>query len=247
MKNKNVLIVGATSSLARAFAAELALQGANLILSARNLNEAEKIASDLTIRFGCKTSVKKFTAENYDEHQHFFEEVVNSNSTIDGAFVSIGELGEQAKAQTQFSAAKTIIESNYLGVASLLTYIANYFEIRKEGFIIVIGSVAGDRGRQSNYVYGSAKSALATFVQGLRNRLAKANVHVMTVKPGFIDSKMTFGKPGMFLVASPKTAAIAIYQALKAKKLIVYVPWFWAIIMLIIRSVPERLFMRLKL
>jgi decaprenylphospho-beta-D-erythro-pentofuranosid-2-ulose 2-reductase len=247
MKDKNVLIIGSTSSLARAFAAELASNGANLILAARNLSEAEKIASDLNIRFGCTTSACKFMAENYDEHEGFFEGLTVKYGTIHGVFVSIGELGEQAEAQTKFSAAKTIIESNYLGVASILTYVGNYFERRKDGFIIVIGSVAGDRGRQSNYVYGSAKAALATFVQGLRNRLAKVNVLVLTVKPGFIDSKMTFGKQGMFLVSSPQTAAHAIYRALQRKKLIVYVPWFWAIIMLIIRSVPERLFVRLKL
>ncbi len=247
MKNKNVLIVGATSTLARAFAEELAIRGANLILAARNLSEAEKIAADLRIRFGITASAAIFIAENYHDHQDFFKQVVTSNSTIDGVFISIGELGEQAKAQAEFSSAKTIIESNYLGVVSLLTHVANYFEDRKGGFIIVIGSVAGDRGRQSNYIYGSAKSALATFVQGMRNRLAKANVQVMTIKPGFMDSKMTFGKQGMFLVASPKTAAKAIYKALQAGELIVYVPCFWTIIMLLIRSVPERIFMRLKL
>jgi decaprenylphospho-beta-D-erythro-pentofuranosid-2-ulose 2-reductase len=247
MKNKNVLIIGSTSSLARAFATELASNGANLILAARNFSEAEKIASDLNIRFGCKTSACRFIAENYDEHESFFEDLIAKYDTIYGVFVSIGELGAQAEAQRQFSAAKTIIESNYLGVASILTYVGNYFENRKDGFIIVIGSVAGDRGRQSNYVYGSAKAALATFVQGLRNRLAKVNVLVLTVKPGFIDSKMTFGKQGMFLVAKPKTAAQVIYQAMQKKKLIVYVPWFWAMIMIMIRSVPERLFVRLKL
>jgi short-subunit dehydrogenase len=107
--------------------------------------------------------------------------------------------------------------------------------------------VAGDRGRQSNYIYGSAKGALSLFLQGLRNRLAKAGVHVMTVKPGFVDTKMTFGKPGMFLVAQPEQVATEVFKAFQKQRNVVYVPWFWFWIMAIIRAIPEALFKTLKL
>src|SRR6185369_4567811 len=136
---------------------------------------------------------------------------------------------------------------NYTGVVSLMTYVANYMEKQGKGTIIGITSVAGDRGRMSNYIYGSAKAALTAFMQGLRSRMFKCGVHVMTVKPGFVDTKMTFGKPAMFLVAKPVTVAAAIVKAMRAGKDEIYVPWFWAFIMLIIRYVPEPIFKRLKM
>ena len=124
---------------------------------------------------------------------------------------------------------------------------AQRFEDKGSGFIIGIGSVAGDRGRQSNYVYGSAKGAFHLFLQGLRNRLSSRGVHVLTVKPGFVDSPMTFGKEGLFLVASPEKVARAILRALKRRRNVIYVPWFWHWIMLIICCIPEFIFKRLKL
>jgi short-subunit dehydrogenase len=248
LRFENVLIVGATSSLARAFATHLAKRGARLILAARNLDEAQRLAQDLKVRYGAETTALRFVAEDYKGHLEFFEAALAKMGTIDGVFIAVGELGEQKACQVDFEQARRVIESNFTGVASLLTPVANYFEARRSGFIVAIGSVAGDRGRQSNYVYGSAKAALAAYMQGLRNRLASACVQVLTVKPGFLDTKMTFGKvAGGPLMADVDSVAKEIIRAIDAKQNVVYVPWFWAHIMQIIRMIPERLFMRLKL
>ena len=130
---------------------------------------------------------------------------------------------------------------------SLLTALATFFEKKKSGFIVGISSVAGDRGRQSNYVYGSAKGAFALFLQGLRNRLHPAGVRVLTVKPGFIDTRMTFGEVAPGMAADPEAVGAAILKALDRNRSVIYVPWFWRYIMLVIRSIPEPIFKRLRL
>ncbi|MBC6417863.1 MAG: SDR family oxidoreductase [Prochloron sp. SP5CPC1] len=247
MKGKAVLLIGATSSIGRALAHEMAQQGAALHLGARDGFEVERVAQDIGIRYQVPISWSTFEALDYETHPELLQKAVDNLGTLDGIVVSLGELGYQKTAQMDFNHAQRIIHSNYTGVLSILTHTANYLEQQGHGFIVGISSVAGDRGRQSNYTYGSAKGALSLFLQGLRNRLFKSGVHVMTVKPGFVDTKMTFGKPGMFLVASPKQVAAAIMKAMHSKKDIVYIPWFWFWIMLIIRIVPEWLFKRLKL
>lgn len=244
---QSVLIVGATSAIARALAGELASSGAAVHLAARNVCEAGRIANDLSVRYQVPTSCSRFEAGAWQEHEEFFAQAVSSLGKIDLVIVSIGELYDQSEAQNNPELALNMIQSNYTGVVSLMTYAANYLEARRQGAIVCIASVAGDRGRMSNYIYGSAKAGLAAFLSGLRSRLFKAGVHVMTVKPGFVDTKMTFGKPAMFLVAKPKAVAAAILKALRQGKDEVYVPWFWAYIMLIIRSVPEAIFKRTKL
>jgi decaprenylphospho-beta-D-erythro-pentofuranosid-2-ulose 2-reductase len=247
MKGQTILIVGATSSLARAFAAQVARDGANLVLCGRNQGEVERIALDLSVRFCCQTAFSPFEARATDEHEAFFNDAVAKFGSLEGMFVAVGELGDQKEAEREFGAAKSIIESNYLGVVSLLTHAGNYFEGKRRGFIAAVGSVAGDRGRQSNYVYGSAKAGLATYLSGLRNRLTKSNVQVITVKPGFLDTKMTFGKAGLFLVASPNQAAQEVYRGIERQCSVIYVPSFWRLVMLIIRSIPERVFVQMKL
>lgn len=247
MKGKAVLVLGATSSIARALANQMAQQGADLHLAARDQFEVERVAKDLAVRYQAFVSWSTFNAEDYGSHTDFVQKAVDKLGHLDGVVVSLGELGDQYKAQTDFDHAQRIIHSNYTGVVSVLTHVANYLEQQGHGFIIGLSSVAGDRGRQSNYVYGSAKGALHLFLQGLRSRLAKSGVHLLTVKPGFVDTKMTFGKSGMFLVASPEQVATAVMKALQKKKNIVYVPWFWFWIMLIIRTIPESLFKKLKL
>ncbi|WP_088242467.1 SDR family oxidoreductase [Calothrix rhizosoleniae] len=247
MKGKTVLVIGATSSIARALAHQMAQQGAALHLAARDGLEVERVAKDIAIRYQAPISWSSFEALDYDTHAELLQKALDYLGRLDGVVVSLGELGDQQKAQVNFDHTQNIINSNYTGVASILTHVANYLEQQGQGFMIGISSVAGDRGRQSNYVYGSAKGALSLFLQGLRNRLTKSGVHVMTVNPGFVDTKMTFGKSGMFLVASPQQVAAAVMIALQKKKNIVYIPWFWFWIMLIIRSIPEQLFKHLKL
>jgi decaprenylphospho-beta-D-erythro-pentofuranosid-2-ulose 2-reductase len=140
-----------------------------------------------------------------------------------------------------------VIASNFTGAVSILSYCANYFEPLQRGFIIGISSVAGDRGRQSNYVYGAAKGALSLYLQGLRNRLFAKGVRVITIKPGFVDTAMTFGLPGLFLVATPQSIGERIVAALGKSADIVYLPGFWRYIMLIIKHIPEPIFKRMKL
>jgi len=161
---------------------------------------------------------------------------------------AFGILGDQERAQGDFPHAREIVESNYLGAVSILEIVAADFEKRGHGWIAGIGSVAGDRGRGSNYIYGSAKGALAIYLGGLRNRLCKRGVHVMTVLPGFVRTKMTRGLPlPERLVAEPEAVARDIHRGLKARRNILYTRWFWRWIMLVIRSVPEALFKRTRL
>ena len=247
MRGQAVLLVGATSSIARALAHQLAQQGTALHLAARDGAELERVAKDIAIRYQAPISWSAFEALDYSTHPELLQKAIDHLGKLDGVVVSLGELGDQQQAQQDFSQAQRIIHSNYTGVASLLTHAANYLEAQSSGFIVGISSVAGDRGRQSNYVYGSAKGALTLFLQGLRNRLAPRGVHVLTVKPGFVDTKMTFGMPGLFLVASPEEIAASILKALKKKKNTVYLPWFWFPIMTIIRAVPEFIFKKMKL
>ena len=247
MKDKAVLILGATSSLARAVAAQLAAAGASLYVAGRDAFEVERIAADLSIRHRANVKWGVFEATEYGAHQEFFDQVVADLGSLDIVVSSLGELGDPIRAQTDFAHARRVIDSNYTGVVSILTHAANYLEQQGRGLIVGISSVAGDRGRQSNYVYGSAKGAFSLFLQGLRNRLCKRGVRVVTVKPGFMDTKMTFGKPGLFLVASPERAAAAVVAGMRGSADVLYVPWFWRWIMLIVRSIPEPIFKRMKM
>src|SRR5262245_32088329 len=156
-------------------------------------------------------------------------------------------MAPQGEAQTSFELARRMIDVNYTSAVSLLNLAANYLEAQKAGFICAISSVAGDRGRQSNYIYGSTKAALNTYLEGMRVRLAKVGVPVTTVKPGFVDTRMTRGLPGMFLVAQPERVARDICRAIKKRRSVVYTPWFWWGIMSIICSIPTFVFKRLKL
>jgi short-subunit dehydrogenase len=244
---KSVVIIGATSSLARSLAHQLARRGTNLYLAARDEAELERIAQDLKIRYQVAVGWSRFEALEFDAHGDICDRILAAASPLAGVIICMGELGHQPTAQTDIDRALAIIQSNYTGAVSILTPLANALEKQGSGWIVGIGSVAGDRGRQSNYVYGSAKGAFALFLQGLRSRLSKRGVHVMTVKPGFMDTKMTFGLPGLFLVADPDDVARDILTALKKRKNTVYLPWFWWGIMTIIRAIPEPIFKKMKL
>lgn len=247
MNNKTVLILGATSGIASATAQALAAKGYRLHLAGRDKSELEILSQDLSIRSGAKVSFSLFDVHDINSHTQFFKDVLSQCGSIYGALVAVGELGDQMLAQTDAAHAKRIIDANFTGVVSLLTPIANHLEEQKQGFIVGISSVAGDRGRQSNYLYGSSKAGLSAFLSGLRNRLSKVNVQVLTVKPGFVNTKMTFGKQGMFLVAEPGDIANGIVSAIEKRKNVIYLPWFWWGIMKIIRSIPEPVFIRMKM
>ena len=241
----NVLILGATSDVAQALAYKFASARCNIMLAARDATRLTAVASDLQIRYGVEAQTVEFDALKYDSHAEFYRGLGPRPDVVICVF---GYLGSQPTAQSEFDEAEKIINTNYTGAVSILNIVANDFEARREGTIIGISSVAGDRGRQSNYIYGSAKAALTAYLSGLRNRLARSNVHVVTVKPGFIRTKMTAGMPLPGPVtAQPGQVASDIFGAYQKGSNQVYTLWMWRFIMLIIRHIPESLFKRLKL
>ncbi len=241
-----LLILGANSDVANATAHEFARQAsAELILASRNIELLDKKARDLQVRYGVSTQAVAFEALDMDSHARFYEKL---DPKPDGVLLAFGYLGEQQSAQSDFSGARKIIDTNFTAAVSILEIIAADFQRRKQGFIIGIASVAGERGRQSNYLYGAAKGALEIYLSGLRNRLSRCNVPVMTVLPGFIQTKMTehIDLPGA-LTATPAQVAADIYRAhLKAKD-VIYTRWYWRWIMSVIKAIPEPIFKRLSL
>ena len=244
-----ILILGATSPIARALALRFAADGAQLFLAARDGNEVGRVASDLSIRSGVPALAGTFDAADFAAHDAFVRDAATKLGGLDGVIVCFGTLGDEDAAQIDPDAALATVHQNFTGAVSLLTIAARHLEQQRSGFIIVIGSVAGDRGRARNYVYGSAKGALALFTQGLRGRLAKSGLHVMTVKLGTVDTRMTWGRDGTGtrLTVAPVQAADSIYEAWRSHAEVVYVPWFWRVIMCVVQLIPERRFKRLTL
>jgi NAD(P)-dependent dehydrogenase (short-subunit alcohol dehydrogenase family) len=187
-----------------------------------------------------------FDASDFASHDEFVRHAAGQLGGLDGVVVCFGTLGDEDAAQTDPGAALATLHQNFSGAVSLITLAARHLEQQRSGFIIVIGSVAGERGRKKNYVYGSAKGALALFAQGLRGRLAESNVHVMTVKLGTVDTRMTWGREGALLTIAPTKAADLIFAAYRKRAEVVYVPWFWRIIMGAVRLIPESRFKRLS-
>ncbi len=246
MKNP-ILILGAHSAIARSAAQLWAEQGHPLYLAGRNEEELERMAADIRIRTGSDVKTGYFDACAFADHAIFMQRVTLEMPQLEGVLLAFGSLGDPQAAAQDFNAAKAIIDANYTGACSILTHCANYFSEKKGGFIIALSSIAGDRGRQSNYVYGSSKAGLNTYLEGLRNRLFKDNVRVITIKLGFVDTPMTYGKPGMFLVATPHKIAAGIVKSVHGWRDVIYLPRFWRGIALIIKSIPEFLFKRLSL
>lgn len=243
-----IVILGASSVVARAIAIEYALKGYSLILAAPDDEENEAIASDLRIRYGCHVQAIHWDAMDTGTHEAFIATCQDTlGGSLDGIVLCCGYMEDQELGQQDWEIARRTIEINFTGCVSTLNRFANLFEERKSGFIAALSSVAGDRGRQSNYIYGSAKAGLSAYLEGLRNRLHHVGIPVTTIKPGFMDTAMTWGKPGIFLAAEPGAAARTIVRAIDKKKNTVYVPWFWRYIMLIIRHVPEWQFKKMRM
>ncbi|WP_127477991.1 SDR family oxidoreductase [Sulfurivermis fontis] len=242
-----ILILGATSAIARGAAAAWAQRGYRLYLAGRDVESLRRDAADLTIRYGVAVHFGAFDAAAHDSHAAFLQRVTEEMGELEGVLLAFGYLGSQARAAADFRETLIIINRNFVDAVSILNLCADQLEQRGRGFIAGIASVAGDRGRQSNYTYGAAKGAFALYLQGLRNRLFPAGVRVLTIKPGFVDTAMTFGMPGLFLVAAPQDVGARIVTAVERGRDVIYVPWFWRYIMLIITCIPERLFKRLKL
>lgn len=242
---KHILILGATSDIAKATAHAYARQGYGLQLAARNREKLEVIAKDLRVRHQLPVDCFYFDALDYSSHEAFWKELPQRPDTTLCAF---GYLGNQEKGEQEWEEARQIIEANFTGAVSILNIVARAYEAQEGGTIIGISSVAGERGRASNYLYGSAKAAFTAYLSGLRNRLSKKGVHVLTVKPGFVRTKMTEGLelPGP-LTAEPEQVARAIYKAARAKKDVIYTLAVWQLIMQNIRLIPESVFKKMNL
>ncbi|HKP75784.1 MAG TPA: SDR family NAD(P)-dependent oxidoreductase, partial [Longimicrobiaceae bacterium] len=200
------------------------------------------------LRHGIAARAAGFDALDFAAHAGFAAELIAAEGeALEGVVVAFGWMGDAERARHDAEEARRTIDVNFTAVVSLLTPLADHLERRGAGFVCVISSVAGDRGRQSNYVYGAAKGGLTVYLQGLRNRLFPAGVRVITVKPGFVDTRMTFGLEGTFLVARPERVAKGIVRAIERGADEVYLPGFWRPVMMAIRAVPERVFKRLKL
>ncbi|MBE7178196.1 MAG: SDR family oxidoreductase [Mucilaginibacter polytrichastri] len=241
-----VLILGATSDMAWATAKRFAAEGHDIILAARNEDHLETLKSDLEIRSGRQVDIALFDALYPDLHRDFYDRLKLKPDVIACFF---GYLGDQPNAEVIWDESARIIHSNYTGAVSILSAGANFLlKQGNGGSIIGVSSVAGDRGRMSNYLYGSAKAGFTAFLSGLRNRLFHQKIHVMTVKPGFVATKMTseMPLPGP-LVASPEKVADDIYTGWKKRRNVIYTKWFWRYIMLIITLIPEPIFKKLKM
>jgi len=240
-----VLIIGAKSDIAKAIARKYAKNGYDIYLAARKSDELKEFADDLIIRTQKKIKLVELDILDYKNHQAFYDKLEEKPL---GVISAIGYLGKQEKAQAEFTEAQLIMNTNYTGIVSLFNIIANDFEKKCSGFMIGISSVAGDRGRKTNYIYGSAKAAYTSYLSGLRNRLYNSQVHVLTVKPGYVATKMTEGMDlPKKLIAQPNTVAEDIYKAQQKGKNVLYTKWIWGLVMFIIKVIPEWKFKRMNI
>lgn len=245
MSNGAVLILGARSDIAVAVAHRFAKAGYDIQLAARNAESLDAARSDIELRYQVTATLHDFDGLDTASHAGFLEDLRELPGI---AVCAVGYLGEQAESEQDAKAATQVIRSNFEGPASILAELANRFEQRGSGTLVGISSVAGERGRATNYVYGAAKAGFTAFLSGLRNRLAKKGVHVVTVLPGFVATKMTDGLdlPAR-LTAQPDEVAETVFKAVQKRRDIIYVKPIWRFIMMIIRNIPERIFKRMKI
>ena len=240
-----VLIVGAKSDIAKELARVYAKNGYDLYLAGRNIEELGEFSQDVAIRGGKEVVLKELDITNFASHQKFYDSLEPKPL---GVIVVSGYMNEQHIVQKEWSESLQTINVNYTGAVSLLNIVANDMEDKRNGFIVGVSSVAGDRGRKANYIYGSAKAAFSTYLSGLRNRLFESDVHVLTVKPGFVATKMTahLDLPEK-LTAQPQDVALDIFHAQQSRKNILYTKWIWRYVMLIIKHIPEFVFKKMSI
>jgi short-subunit dehydrogenase len=246
-KPTRILVFGATSAIAFETVKLFAGNSASLYLCARDEEDLKILAQDLTVRGAKEVGYSTFNALDNNSIVRAVDDCLKRFPDVDGLIVAYGTLPNQKLCETDIEEMEKAIKINFTSSAIILSCISEYFEKKGRGTIAVISSVAGDRGRQSNYVYGSAKSALTAFLSGLRQRLSKSGVNVLTIKPGFVDTPMTAEFKKGLLFVGPDVIARGIYNAIIKGKSVVYLPWFWRIIMTIIRNIPEKIFMKIKL
>ena len=244
---KKIVILGATSSIAQEVAKLYAENGDQLFLVGRNSSHLLAIADDLKIISGNKVDYECCDLIEFENHPRIIDLAISTLGHIDIILIAHGTLSDQAACEKNFQHTYNELKINLISSISLLTLLANYFEKQGKGCLAVISSVAGGRGRQSNHIYGTAKAGLSVFLQGLRNRLRHANVNVLTIKPGFVDTPMTKNFNKGLLWSKPNKVAQKIVKAIYQGQQEIYTPWFWRYIMLVIKMIPERIFCKLKL
>ena len=244
---KKIIILGATSAIAEQCARIWAEKGESLYLVGRNDNRLTAIASDLRVRGASKVDTLTLDLNEFDKHEEMLVNASRSMNGIDIALIAHGTLSNQGECEKSVELTMQEINTNALSTISLLTLIANEFERKQSGIIAVISSVAGDRGRASNYVYGSAKAMVSTFLSGLRQRLYKSNVTVVTIKPGFVDTPMTAAFKKNLLWVKPKYLAQRIVSKIKESNSEIYLPYYWKFIAVVVKQLPNIIFKRVHL
>ena len=242
-----ILVVGATSAIASETARRYAAYGSRLFLAGRHAERLEAVAADLRARGAAAVETAVLDVTDHGRCQEIVEAAWSAFGGLDVALLAHGTLPDQARCQESAEQAVAALDVNFVSAVALLTPLANRFEAARHGCIAVITSVAGDRGRQSNYVYGAAKGGLDRYLEGLRNRLFRSGVAVVTLKPGFVDTPMTAELHQGPLFVSARRAGAAVHRAIERRRNVAYIPWFWRPIMAIIRAIPETAFKRLRL
>lgn len=242
---KQVLILGGASDIGFAIANAFARNDYGVILCGRNKETLERNVNDIRVKYLTEARHAYFDATDFDSHKLFWESFDKKPIVTVCAF---GYLGDHDKALNDTRETLDILHVNFTGAVSILTLIANHYAHTKSGTIIGVSSVAGDRGRQSNFIYGSAKAGFTVYMEGLRNYLFHENAHVMTVIPGFVATKMTEHLDlNKRITATPDEVADAVFKGFRKKKNVLYVKWFWRYIMLIIKLIPEGMFKKMRM
>jgi decaprenylphospho-beta-D-erythro-pentofuranosid-2-ulose 2-reductase len=245
MNKKKVLIIGARSDIAKAAVHYFAKAGCDIQLAARNADNLDQEKSNLELRYQIKVTLHEFDVLDTASHENF----ANSLKQLPDIIIcAVGYLSEQKKMELDFETASKVIRTNFEGPVSIFSVFANLFEKRGSGTMVGISSVAGERGREQNYIYGSSKAGFTTFLSGLRNRLSSKGVHVVTVLPGFVSTKMTNNmKLPNIITSQPDKVGKAIFEAVKKGTNIIYVSKIWHIIIIILKIIPEQIFKKMKL
>ena len=245
---RKIVALGATSLIAQETLKNFAKDKDSFLLVGRNEDKLKEVAKNLEVLGANEVQVKVVKDFcDYSAHETIINEADKMLSNFDNFFVFYGELNNQKEMEQDFKKAKELLDVNFISVASFVSIVANKFEKEKRGNIAVISSVAGDRGRQSNYFYGASKGGLSVFLEGLRNRLSFSNVNVLTVKPGFVATPMTAHREKGLLFASANYVGKTIYKAVKKNKNVLYTPCFWWGIMFIVKHIPECIFKKMKM
>jgi short-subunit dehydrogenase len=243
----NILVFGATSAIAHAIARRYATQGANFLLVGRDPARLQANAADLSVRGAAKAVPVTADLNDSKQYRSLVDRAVTELGKLDIVLIAHGTLPDQQRCEIDTDELRRVVDTNFTGVVSLASVIAAQLERQRHGSLVVFGSVAGDRGKRSNYVYGAAKAGVAVFLDGLRIRLGAQGVNVLTVKPGFVDTPMTTRVEKGPLWATPEKIATAVCRAIDRRRSVIYVPWFWRPVMFVIRVLPSAVFDRLRI